>query len=82
MSLLNYLKKADMNSRLINACESMNNDNNLPINVSAGELEKVKESLKLVEVLKYKREKQEVAKYVIMSGATAVIRKFVKSSHI
>ena len=60
----------------------MKNDNSLPTNISADEIEKVKESLKVVEGLKYKRttysekDKQEVAKYAIMSGATASIRKF------
>ena len=60
----------------------MKNDNSLPTNISADELEKVKESLKVVEGLKYKqttyseKDKQEVAKYAIMSGATASIRKF------
>ena len=82
MSLLNYFKKAGTNSKLSNACDSMKNDNSLPTNISADELEKVKESLKVVEGLKYKRttysekDKQEVAKYAIMSGATASIRKF------
>ena len=60
----------------------MKNDNSLPTNISVDELEKVNESLKVVEGLKYKRttysekDKQEVAKYAIMSGATASIRKF------
>ena len=82
MSLLNYFKKAGTNSKLSNACDSMKNDNSLPTNISADELEKVKESLKVVEGLKYKqttyseKDKQEVAKYAIMSGATASIRKF------
>ena len=82
LSLLNYLKKAGTNSKLSNACDSMKNGNSLPTNISADKLEKVKESLKVVEGLKYKRttysekDKQEVAKYAIMFGATASIRKF------
>ena len=82
MSLLNYFKKAGTNTKLSNACDSMKNDNSLPTNISADELEKVKESLKVVEGLKCNRitysekDKQEVAKYAIMSGAAASIRKF------
>ena len=81
MSLLNYFKKAGTNSKLSNACDSMKNDNSLPTNISADELEKVKESSKVVERLKYKRttyseKNKQVAKYTIMSGATASIRKF------
>ena len=55
MSLLNYFKKAGTNSKLSNACDSVKNDNSFPTNISADELEKVKESLKVVEGLKYKR---------------------------
>ena len=58
------------------------NENNLPDNVTAKDLEKVQESLKITCEGKKKRvvygekDKQEIAKYAAVCGATAAIRKF------
>ena len=82
MSLLKYFKKSENSSNVCpsNVCESMKN--NLPTNISACELEKVHESLRVVQGWKRKRtvysekDKQEISKYAALSGATAAIRKF------
>ena len=56
---------------------------NLPNNISAKELEKIHESLKVVQgrgkkkqTVYAEKDKQEIAKYAAVCGATAAIRKF------
>ena len=83
MSLLNYFQRAEKSSHTkpSDVCESMKN--NLPKNMSSNELEKVHESLKVVEAQKERKrtlyaekDKQEIARYASVSGATAAFRKF------
>ena len=82
MSLPKYFKKSEKTSALdpSNVCESLKN--NLPNNITTNELEKVQESLKVAREGKKKRtvyvekDKQEIAKYAVICGVTAVIRKF------
>ena len=62
-----------------NVCKSMRNY--LPNNITANELEKVQESLKVAQEEKKKqtvypeKDKQEIAKYATICGVTAAIRK-------
>ena len=82
MSLLKYFKKSENASALdsCNVCESMKND--LPNNITANKLEKVQESLKVAGEEKKKltvyaeKDMQEIAKYAVICGVTAAIRKF------
>ena len=82
MSLLKYFKKSEKASALdpCNVCESMKN--NLPNNITANELKKAQESLKVAREEKKKRtfyaekDKQEIAKYAAICGVTGAIRKF------
>ena len=63
-----------------NVCKSMRNY--LPNNITANELEKVQESLKVAQEEKKKqtvypeKDKQDIAKYATICGVTAAIRKF------
>jgi len=82
MSLLNYFKSANK-TKAASAIQSMENGQHVPANISNNELLKVKESLQVVDGRKpYKRttyketEKPEIARYAMMSGATAAVRKF------
>ena len=86
MSLQNYFKSG--NSRdVVNAASAiklMENGQNLPSNISNNELLKVKESLQLVEGKSGKRktykeiEKREIAKYGMLHGATAAVKRYRK----
>ena len=58
-------------------------ESNLPSNISANELEKIHESLKVVQgggkkkrMVYAEKDKQEIAKYAAVCGATAAVRKF------
>ena len=68
-------------SNLSDVCESMKS--NFPSNISANELEKIHESLTVVQgggkkkrTVYAEKDKQEIAKYAAVCGATAAIRKF------
>ena len=83
MSLLKYFNKSEKSSssNLSDVCESIKS--NLPSNISANELEKIHESLKVVQgggkkrrTVYAEKDKQEIAKYAAVCGATAAIRKF------
>ena len=81
MSLLKYFKKSEKASALdsCDVCESMKND--LPNNITANELGKVQEILKVVrEEIKRtvytEKDKQEIVKYAVTCGVTAAIRNF------
>ena len=83
MSLLKYFSnksEKSSTSNLSDVCESMKS--NLPSNISGNELEKIHESLKVVQgggkkkrTVYAEKDKQENAKYAAVSGATAAIRK-------
>ena len=58
-------------------------ESNLPSNISANELEKIHESLKVVQgggkkkrTVYAEKDKQEIAKYAAVCGATVAVRKF------
>ena len=83
MSLLKYFNKPEKSStsNLSPVCESMKS--NLPNNISANELEKIHESLKVVQgggkkkrTVYADKNKQETSKYTAVCGVTAAIRKF------
>ena len=62
--------------------------NNLPNNITANELEKVQESLKVAREGKKKqtvyaeKDKQEITKYAAICGVTVAIRKFQRKFQI
>ena len=70
MSLLKYFNKSEKSStsNLSDVCESMKS--NLPSNISANELEKIHESLKVIQggemkkqIVYAEKDKQEIPKY-------------------
>ena len=83
MSLLKYFGKSEKSStsNLSDVFESMKS--NSPSNISANDLEKIHDSLKVVQgggkkrqTVYTEKDKQEIAKYAAVCGATAAIKKF------
>ena len=83
MLLLKYFNKSEKSctSNLSDRYESVKS--NLPSNISANEVENIHESLKVVQgggkkkqTVYVEKDKQEIAKYAAVCGATAAIRKF------
>ena len=83
MSLLKYFNKSQKSStsNLSDVSESMKS--NLPRNISANELEKIHESLNVVQggrkkkrMVHAEKDKQEIAKYVAVCEPTVAIKKF------